>query len=496
MAQTILELDQRLESAEDVRDGLTNPVTLLSQIVLAISMGLLLFLFAADASPALLAPILMTSYGVTIALTCIHYIEHGRILATPAFILFGILVLYTVPVVFFDMIMNYPSYCELARSGLLMAIAMAIVAFMLLAFDRPRPLPGLARWVETRHLLLRQTSYVLMAIGWVWLFLSFQSFSALYKYLFESSYYEKHIYFEGSAALGMFSICFELAGMCAALAIAIPAARRQYGRALDLVPLLMLFLFMVNQGKRSSIVWVFCQYFVARSFWPRSGIRITTLAAWLSVLAPMFLIWAFVRINISTEGLFNTHELGKRVEESDWTNLHESEIACNVSNGRHLLELLDSGTWNFRWGSTMMLDPIIALIPRALWPDRPDALQIAFTRAVDPWYPEGGTLAFSFVLEGYLNFGIFGTIAWSALVAWSLIGLLDVAERKAQEGSWLLCLGILILNSQIWFYIRDDFGDLIRHCFVVLFLMGVTAGLTGSVATQWARGAARFPAPG
>jgi hypothetical protein len=476
------------------------PASLAAPAVLAFNAGALLLLFAMDASPELLAPLFVATFTAILVLPVFRYIRHGRIVATPALILLGLMALYTMPALLSDLVGNYDSYRELARSGLLLTITLNGVALVVLALDRPRPRPALAGWIEGNHRFLTVPSYVLIVVGLVWLVLNFHSLNSIYDYLFNNTYLEKHNYFRGAAALGLFTVCFELAGMLSALALAIPPARRGHALVVDLVPMGLMVVFMMNQGCRASIVWIVCQYFVARSFWPRAGVPIPMLLGVVGALAPIFLVWAHIRNEISGEGVFDTQEIGYRINNSDWMNLHESEISVVLTNGRHLLNLVETGTWDYRWGETMLLDPLYALIPRAVWPDRPDVIQVAFTHAVDPSYPEGGTLRFSLVLEGFLNFGIAGAFVWSALVAWCLVALLDAAERQARAREWWRCLAIFVVNAHLWYYFINDLGDTARHCFIVLVLLGVTASPVRAAMLRWTgreamRRAAPVPAP-
>jgi hypothetical protein len=213
----------------------------------------------------------------------------------------------------------------------------------------------------------------------------------------------------------------------------------------------------------------------------------------LGVLAPTFLAWAHIRSFVSSGDLVNTADIQQHLSESEWTDLHTSEISAGLTNLQSLLGLLETGAWDFRWGETFLVDPLIALVPRAIWPDRPDALQIVFTHAVDPSYPEGGTLSFSFVLEGYLNFGIVGAAAWGALIARGLVALRKGAEAAAREGRLFACLVIVVLQAQAWFYIRDDFGDLVRRS---LIMVGMTAAAAAGVRAVGRREARAVVRPG
>ena len=118
-----------------------------------------------------------------------------------------------------------------------------------------------------------------------------------------------------------------------------------------------------------------------------------------------------------------------------------------------------------------MVDPFFSLVPRAVWPERPDPLPIAFTTTVEPDYPEGGTRGFSFAAEGYLNWGLAGAVAWSALP--------DVAARLAagrrgpecgERRRLLTVVAVLLVDVGVWFYIRDDFAGIVRRSVIAVVL--------------------------
>ena len=274
---------------------------------LAVSLGTLLAPFAFEASPPVLAPFLLIAQATVLLLVGLAYVEDGRVQATPALVLFAIMALYTVPVTVSFALLDFPAFAALARSALVMTAALTGMGVVLILFDQRGPASPIADLIERHQRTLRAGSYALLAIGTVWLVLLFPSPSSLYSYLFATTYLEKHNFFEGRGLLAEFLMCYELAGLLAALTLAIPSARRTCSASwicctgADDADLDQSGLSVVD---RAGVL----PYFAARSFWPRNGFRIWVLTAYLAVLTPSFLIWAHLRNFISTDGIFATEE--------------------------------------------------------------------------------------------------------------------------------------------------------------------------------------------
>jgi hypothetical protein len=466
MKSGTLEARSRAEStaASDVVGSRDN-IGLLAAII---NLGILIELFSMDAPALIVAPFLLFSLAGLSVPVALRYVREGRLVATPALILYALMMLYTAPVIVTDMLFDYAAFRPLAHSALILVVALNGVVIALLACDRPGPSPEAARWIERHQWPFCLAAYGLLGVAAVWLAFVFGSLAELNQYLFETNYYGKHIYFEGKGYQGLFVVCFELAGVLSTLALAVPRAARTCPWPLTAGAMALVALATINQGYRTTIVLVACQYLVARSLWTGTGVRVVTLGIVAGVLAPAFLMWAFIRHNISSGDIFDLEGIRALLASANWMNIHESEIGVTLINGGHLLSLLESGEWHYRWGETLVLDPLMALIPRAFWAERPDSLQIAFTRVVDPTYAEGGTMSFSFSLEGFLNFGIIGAAAWSGLLACFLIELRRWVERAAGRNALVTCLAMTVLYAQVWFYIRDDFGDLVRRAAIAM----------------------------
>lgn len=115
------------------------------------------------------------------------------------------------------------------------------------------------------------------------------------------------------------------------------------------------------------------------------------------------------------------------------------------------VERLQSGRVNYALGSTIS-DMAIGLIPRALWPDKP---QVGGGGAVVRDYAgmkfaEGTSVGAGQVLEFYINFGLWGVIGGFLIYGW-FIGWMDIriieCLREADQNKFLLwflvCLALL-----------------------------------------------------
>jgi hypothetical protein len=141
--------------------------------------------------------------------------------------------------------------------------------------------------------------------------------------------------------------------------------------------------------------------------------------------------------------------VGKMVENFSWLdfssprqrNAIDERLNQNVLVGM-AIDRLNRKVVDYANGSTLV-DMALALIPRALWPDKPavggggDVVQ-RFSGYVAA---EGTSVGAGQVLEFYANFGTLGVIAGFALFGW-FIGRVDVAAinslQRGDDGSFLV----------------------------------------------------------
>lgn len=462
--------------------------------VLGLTLAVLIGAFAFGVSEAAARWLVPISYAASIFVVVPHYVRAGRLVATPALILFALVALYQVPVFFNVMAVSPWDFAQLEFAFLMLGMALASIGIVLLLCDHAAAQPSVGAAVVRLQQSITLVAYVLLLIGGAWMLAAFGSPGAAADYALNTTYYEKHVYFEGRAVLGQFTMCFETAGLLAGMSAAVPREHRRVPLIVNAVPLLAMVIVSTNQGYRSPIMLALCAFLVVRSLWERSGVRVMTIALGAGGLAPVFLLWAYVRPLISSDAITDIRAIQARASIVNWWDLRDSELMTMVSNAADLVRLLNLGRWNYKLGETLFLRPFEAMIPRALWPSRPDALQIEFTKAVAPDYPDGGTISCSFILEGYVNFWLVGAVLWSAAVAWFLTRSPKLAATASERGRPWQVLLVLVGNTVMWFYIRDDFGDLVRRLgitlAVVLLGVGIVA-LAGALRSGAPRRAAR-----
>ena len=433
--------------------------------------------FITRPSDDIVALSLAVTYGVTLFFVGARYVRNGKVVFTPGLVLLGLVLLYSVPIGTYALVVEPRVFATLGPALLMQAMGALSIVIVLTLTDEVSHSPSLAKAITDHQGLICLVSYLLTAFGVVWAFAVFRSVSGIMAYATQTSYFEKHVRFQGAAVLGMFTLCFELAGIFAAITASIPKHVRRVPLVVVLAPALLMVIVVTNRGYRSPLVLALGAYVVAVSSFEGGGVRLRTLALGALLLTPIFLLWAFVRVHLSSGNILNFDEISRVATASNWTDITDSELAIMAVNGERLLRLIDTGAWDFRWGETIFLDPINAMVPRALWRDRPDTIQILFTRAVAPDFAEGGTVSFAFILEGYLNFGTAGVLFWSALVAFAVVGMRKWLTVLMADGRFARGLFVFNLTTVLWFYIRDDFSDLLRRAIIVTAILAVPLGV-------------------
>lgn len=115
------------------------------------------------------------------------------------------------------------------------------------------------------------------------------------------------------------------------------------------------------------------------------------------------------------------------------------------------IEQLAEGEVEYKYGATIM-DAAVAVIPRALWPDKPVGAGSGnmVSQATGIEFAQGTSIGVGQVLEFYYNFGVYGVIAGGLL--WGIaLSLLDTLASRALFSSnarrftlfYLLGLGLI-----------------------------------------------------
>jgi hypothetical protein len=130
------------------------------------------------------------------------------------------------------------------------------------------------------------------------------------------------------------------------------------------------------------------------------------------------------------------------------STLYTNFQLLDLSNGRHLMALDDRLNQNWLVGIGVMRHrehgvellygatvPLWALIPRAIWPDKPaiGGGQDWVTRFTGTGFAEGTSVGIGQVLEFYMNFGMPGVLVGFAVLAFILV-------RLDQKIMWALAM--------------------------------------------------------
>jgi hypothetical protein len=116
-----------------------------------------------------------------------------------------------------------------------------------------------------------------------------------------------------------------------------------------------------------------------------------------------------------------------------------------------------SGGDNFANGETIR-DALLAVIPRALWPDKPVTAGSGnlVSRFTGIQFAQGTSVGIGQVMEWYVNFGTAGVVGWFLLVG-AVLGFVDrEAGRYLNNGNWqafsiwyLPALGLLNIGGSM-----------------------------------------------
>ena len=117
--------------------------------------------------------------------------------------------------------------------------------------------------------------------------------------------------------------------------------------------------------------------------------------------------------------------------------------------------------YNFQYGTTYLINPILILIPRAIYPGKPDSLANEF---LERKYGRNKTIGFAYnpVTESFVNFGYFGSFLVFFLLGRFLVFLLNY---KNQVFNFLIFITLID-------FCRGEMGTyLYQFLFISIFLI-------------------------
>jgi hypothetical protein len=181
--------------------------------------------------------------------------------------------------------------------------------------------------------------------------------------------------------------------------------------------------FFFNQARAGRLIYILAMPFVG----------VLGLAVFVNYMASRTeyrqLVW-YQNVGMA-QRLDQVVKMGERFEWLDFSS-ERQRLAIDERLNQNLLvgmavDRLDRGVVDFAWGSTLS-DMARALIPRAIWPNKPavggggDVVARFSGYVAEP----GTSVGAGNVLEFYANFGVWGVIAGFFLCGW-LIARVDLA---------------------------------------------------------------------
>jgi hypothetical protein len=149
-------------------------------------------------------------------------------------------------------------------------------------------------------------------------------------------------------------------------------------------------------------------------------------------------VWAGEGMGSRVERLYETVSTLEWFNPGDVDHLQRIDERLNQNTLVGVaVDRLESGVQDYAWGETVWY-AVIALVPRALWPDKPVVagsmgLVGVYTGIA---FDDATSVGLGQVLELYINFGAFGVIV-GFLVFGSVIRMVDVAAaRRVLTGQW------------------------------------------------------------
>lgn len=123
----------------------------------------------------------------------------------------------------------------------------------------------------------------------------------------------------------------------------------------------------------------------------------------------------------------------------------------------------------YTFGSTLFFIPISALVPRIMWPNKPDTGLGDYFRE-NFWFGTGGAIAISHPGEFYLNFGLAGIVIGMAFLAFLHSGVYQYFQRAKNPAS-----SVLYVFSLQYFLVLDrevslTYATLIKFYILLFFV--------------------------
>jgi oligosaccharide repeat unit polymerase len=255
------------------------------------------------------------------------------------------------------------------------------------------------------------------------------------------------------------TILFAVGANWVALWCAIQRSTKRTHRLLLLIPAFLLLLFAILRGNRNIALILALPVCVHYLRGRRLRISGACLAAILAYVG-LYLVGVIRNVGFAKVG-------GLQITSSAFDPLSgELGTLYGVHEKTENTSLFDNEWW---LGRSYLIDPVVNLVPRQLWADRPLTVAQAASFAYYGGGRVGFGIGFSPIIEAKLNFGPVGCMLLFAILP-VLIGLIERPLDKP-NGLALLCYGAtapMLVN--FW---RIDFATAIKM--LVLFFLALAA---------------------
>ena len=260
---------------------------------------------------------------------------------------------------------------------------------------------------------------IILTGRYFWLLLAGLNFDI--KNVFQPYGYEQWEGLEQSGGLADIFVYFGLYGMLVFGVAWDRHVRRLPGALRSAVYALIVFFiaFYILRGSR-NMVTLLALPMIAAIFYKKDIKLVRAMAVGLVIITFFYVLGGIRNIG------FSTASRGDYVEIATSIDPLYGEFGTSYSVLNRALGIGVSG--DLLLGKSYTIDPVVNMVPRSWWPNRPDNPAIAFSKRYFNTDQLTEGLGFSPVLEAYLNFGEFGIILVFALF-YFIVTVLDERHR-------------------------------------------------------------------
>lgn len=190
-------------------------------------------------------------------------------------------------------------------------------------------------------------------------------------------------------------------------------------RPLIWVSLIFMWLFLFSEDRRDWLIPVLLLFFYSKSIFNVRAFLIRMAVGAAGVVAI-----AFIAISFRTNGIIDYEAVLSRLSTSPEAIIAIVEVETDFSivyDDYSILFDEDFQNITYLYGLSF-IKPIVAFIPRSVWPGKPETSSRLFPKYYNPgFYAIGGSEPVTVWGEFYWNFGWFGII-FGSFVGWALRG--------------------------------------------------------------------------